>query len=416
MPDALSLEALADPIVLYPVAALLCGVVFGAFLVLMLRQRAGGPTQPVTDEARDLRKTLTLLQNENRSLSTFLMTMPDLARQLNSNVEKRRIPQILIAFIEQLFEVEQVLIFLTTNDGKSLTLAGGKGIPETARGHEIVMFGQGRIGCVAETQITMDESDFKARIRDASAPSLIRTELAAPLVSKERTLGVISLGGLLRRPKNEKNMLKMVADLGSISIQNTILFGEIQQSANMDGLTKLANKRHFTERLADEILKAEKEQRSLSLFLFDIDHFKTYNDKNGHLAGDEALRLTGQLMKQMVRSDDMAARYGGEEFAVILPNTDKQGALRLAEKLRRAVEAYEYPNERTQPLGKVTMSGGVATAPEDGKSSAELIRCADQALYKCKHAGRNRVQAFETRDLFEETSTSNTAGQQAGGQ
>ncbi|MGH9870444.1 MAG: diguanylate cyclase [Candidatus Polarisedimenticolia bacterium] len=416
MPDALSLEALADPIILYPLAALLCGVAFGAFLVLMLRHRAAEAQGSAVDQSRDHRKTVALLQNENRSLSTFLMNMPDLARQLNSNVEKRRIPQILIAFIEQLFEVEQVLIFLTTKDGKCLTLAGGKGVPDNARGHEVVMFGHGRIGCVAETQITMDEGDFKARVKEPSAPSLIRTELAAPLVSKERTLGVISLGGLLRRPKNEKNMLKMVADLGSISIQNTILFSEIQQSANMDGLTKLANKRHFTERLADEILKAEKERRSLSLFLFDIDHFKTYNDRNGHLAGDEALRITGQLMKQMVRSDDLPARYGGEEFAVILPNTDKQGALRLAEKLRRAVEAYEYPNEKTQPLGKVTMSGGVATVPDDGKSSAEIIRCADQALYQCKHAGRNRVQAFETRNIFEESSAANKVGHQAGGQ
>src|SRR5688572_28668551 len=167
MPDALSLEALADPIILYPLAALLCGVAFGAFLVLMLRHRAAETPGPsALDEARDLRKTLALLQNENRSLSTFLMTMPDLTRQLNSNDEKRRIPQILIAFIEQLFEVEQVLIFLTTNDGKFLTLAGGKGVPDHARGHEVVMFGQGRIGCVAETQITMDEGDFKSRLKE----------------------------------------------------------------------------------------------------------------------------------------------------------------------------------------------------------------------------------------------------------
>src|SRR5262249_39750366 len=188
------------------------------------------------------------------------------------------------------------------------------------------------------------------------AAARLRIELAAPMVAKEQTLGVISLGGLLRRPKNEKNMLKMVADLGSISIHNTMMFAQIQHSANMDGLTQLANKRHFMQRMAEEVLKVEKEpneRRPLSLFLFDIDHFKSYNDTNGHLAGDEALKITGKLLKQIVRQDDLAARYGGEEFAVILPNTDKQGALRLAEKVRRAVEAHEYADQAAQPLHTV---------------------------------------------------------------
>jgi diguanylate cyclase (GGDEF)-like protein len=208
----------------------------------------------------------------------------------------------------------------------------------------------------------------------------------------------------------------MVADLGSISISNANMFAEIVQSANRDGLTQLANKRHFMDRLANDLVKAEKEHRNLSLFLFDIDHFKKYNDNNGHLAGDEALKITGKLLNEMVRSDDMAARYGGEEFAVILPNTDKHGALRLAEKVRSAVEQTDYPNAETQPLGMVSISGGVATFPEDAKSVPDLIRCADQALYQCKHAGRNRVHVYETRDLFEETSNSLDAGvQRAGG-
>ena len=409
MPFPFAGESLANPLLLWPAAAGVGGLLAGWLTGRFIGRGAQDPAHQISadEQARDLRKSITLLQSENRSLSTFLMTMPDLARQLNVNAEKRRIPQILTAFIEQLFEVEQVLVYLTGIDGRTLTLAGGKGLPEPGRGHEMIPFGHGRIGLVAESQITMDEADFKSRGKEATSGSVVvvRSELAAPMVSKDTVLGVISLSGLLRRPKNEKNMLKMVADLGSISMHNLSMFSQIQQSANMDGMTQLANKRHFMVRLGEEIHKAEKERRSLSLFLFDIDHFKSYNDANGHLAGDEALKLTGRLLRQMVRSDDLPARYGGEEFAVILPNTDKAGALSLAQKIRKAVESSEYPHEKSQPLGKVTISGGVSTCPEDGQGTADLIRCADQALYQCKRAGRNRVHAFQMANLGEETSS-----------
>jgi len=359
-------------------------------------------------EVRDLRKTVYLLQNENTKLSTFLMTLPDLARQLNSHLEKRKIPQLLTSFIEYLFEAEQILIFLTTADGKHLQLSSAKGLKDCAR-PEVIPFGKGRIGWVAWHQITMDESDFAQKSRVAkselssAAEARYRTELCAPMVSDNQTLGVISIGGLLRRPKNEKNMLKMVADLGSIAIQNTTLFSVIQASADTDGLTGLANKRHFMERLNLEIVKAGKEQKVMSLFIFDIDHFKTYNDTNGHLAGDEALKITGRLLAQSVRQEDLAARYGGEEFVVLLPDTDKTGAGAAAEKVRRAIEEHAYPKEQSQPNGRVTISGGVATFPYDATSTADLIRCADRALYSGKHAGRNKVCLYEPTYFSEET-------------
>ncbi|HET9482182.1 MAG TPA: sensor domain-containing diguanylate cyclase [Candidatus Polarisedimenticolia bacterium] len=401
------LDRLLTPNVIYPTIAASLGalVSWTCLRISMLagRVRADADASDRETESRDLRRTISLLQNENKNLSTFLMTMPELARQLNSSIEKRKLPELLVAFIEQLFEAEQILIFLTANDRRNLMLAGGKGLPAHLHVPEIIPIGRGRIGWVAEHQITMDENDFTQKAR-AMHPELtgpvhprFRSELCAPMVSKDRTLGVISLGGLLRRPKNEKNMLKMVADLGSIAIQNTLLFTQIQMSANHDGLTEIANKRHFMARLADELLRAEKEQKTLSLFLFDIDHFKIYNDTNGHLAGDEALKITGRLLTETIRQDDMPARYGGEEFAVLLPGTDKQGAMTAAEKIRKAIESCPFPNESSQPLGKVTISGGVATFPFDARSTADLIRCADQALYEGKRAGRNRVVAHQTK-------------------
>jgi len=363
-------------------------------------------------EVRDLRKTLYLLQNENKNLSIFLMTLPDLARQLNSSVEKRKIPELLMGCIQQLFDAQQILIFLSTSEGTHLTLAAARGLPNDPRARQVIPIGRGRIGWVAHHQIVMDENDFSSKSRSSrgeleeAAHSLFRTELCAPMMSKDQTLGVISVGGLLRRPKNEKNMLKMVADLGSIALQNKTLLTRMQQSANFDGLTGIVNKRHFMDLLAQELVKAEKESTHMSLFMFDIDHFKAYNDTNGHLAGDEALKITGRLLRETFRDDDLPARYGGEEFAVLLPSTDKRGAMIAAEKFRKAVEEFAYPNEeKSQPGGKVTISGGVATFPFDATTTTDLIKCADKALYEGKHGGRNRVCAYAPQYLSEETGT-----------
>jgi len=407
---------LLTPVALLPAALLLLAFVAWA---LLRRSPVATPAskhagvlvgEEESTEVRDLRKTLYLLQNENKNLSIFLMTLPDLARQLNSSVEKRKIPELLMGCIQQLFDAQQILIFLSTSEGSHLTLAASHGLPNNPRGRQVVPFGRGRIGWVAHHQIVMDENDFTSKSRTSRGDledethSLFRTELCAPMMSKDQTLGVISVGGLLRRPKNEKNMLKMVADLGSIALQNKTLLTRMQQSANFDGLTGIVNKRHFMDLLAQELLKAEKESTHLSLFMFDIDHFKAYNDTNGHLAGDEALKVTGRLLRETFRDDDVPARYGGEEFAVLLPSTDKNGAMIAAAKFRKAVEEFAYPNEeKSQPGGKVTISGGVATFPYDAGNTTDLIKCADKALYEGKHGGRNRVCAYEPRYLSDET-------------
>lgn len=408
-------ELLSSTVYLLPLATSLLGLL-GGWLAGWLQGRRSARRKALAasddsrlSEVRDLRKGVSQLQNDNTRLSNFLLTLPDLARQLNTNQEKRKIPALLIGFIEQLFEAEQILVFLTDPGGRHLTLSAARGLPESSFARHPIHFGRGRIGWVAHHQITMDENDFMQKSRVAKKDLVadrnpaFRVDLCSPMVSQGRTLGVISLGGVGARPKNEKNMLRMVADLGSIAIQNITMFSMIQSSANRDGLTGLSNKSHFLERLADEMIKADKEHTSLSLFLFDIDHFKAYNDTNGHVAGDEALRITGRLLGGSIRQDDLAARYGGEEFVVLLPNTDKQGAGIVAEKIRAMVQAHDYPNESSQPGGHVTISGGVATYPEDARTAADLIRCADQALYRGKRAGRNQVFVHETRYLSDET-------------
>lgn len=159
-----------------------------------------------------------------------------------------------------------------------------------------------------------------------------------------------------------------------------------------DGLTNIYNHRYFYEKLEEEIKRAVRYKKSLSLIMVDIDYFKHYNDTHGHQAGDNVLRDIALLLKKGVRELDIVARYGGEEFCIILPETGKQVAMNLAERIRVSVPAQPFPFKETQPDGNLTISLGVATFPDDAKSSDNLVTAADSALYKAKGNGRNRVE------------------------
>ncbi|UJR80716.1 GGDEF domain-containing protein [Sandaracinus amylolyticus] len=166
---------------------------------------------------------------------------------------------------------------------------------------------------------------------------------------------------------------------------------EIYRLMTIDGLTELHNKRFFTESLEKEISRAKRYERSFSLVLFDIDHFKKINDTYGHLAGDAVLRQLGALVRGRVRRDDVPARTGGEEFAVILPEVGQEGAALLADKLRRAVQDSTFRFEGT--IIPVTISLGVAEWTEGVVDPADLVKQADEKLYEAKRGGRNQVRS-----------------------
>jgi diguanylate cyclase (GGDEF)-like protein len=278
-----------------------------------------------------------------------------------------------------------------------LKLVQQKGAAEQQANCMQVALGEGRIGYVGEHKITMATDDFIRDMQqtgqslDASNQSDCNTELCAPMVHKEQTIGAISVGGITQHNKYEKNMLTLLADLGSIALHNSVLFSQTQEMANMDGLTRLYNKRFFMERLADEIRQAEQGHHPVSVFIFELDNFKNYNDTQGHQAGDEVLKITGKMLRDTVRPEDLPARYGGEEFIVIWARTSKDDGVAAAERIRRKVAEYPYANRESQPLKVASLSGGVATFPDDGRTGADLIKAADAALYEAKRLGRDQV-------------------------
>lgn len=169
---------------------------------------------------------------------------------------------------------------------------------------------------------------------------------------------------------------------------------KLEDLVNKDGLTGVFNHRYFHDSLKEKIILSEKNGEPISMIFVDIDYFKHYNDLYGHQRGDEVLRTIGNILKKNIRSTDIAARYGGEEFALILPNTTEEQALLIADRIRSVIEKTKFYGEENQPSGVLTASMGVSVFPVKAKSDIELIKSADDALYRAKFFNKNRVETY----------------------
>ncbi|MBD3348152.1 MAG: diguanylate cyclase [Candidatus Eisenbacteria bacterium] len=167
-----------------------------------------------------------------------------------------------------------------------------------------------------------------------------------------------------------------------------------KELSRKDGLTNLYNHRFFHQLLETEVSRALRYNRVVSLLMIDIDNFKRFNDSHGHPAGDEALKQLAALLQKGSRSCDFVARYGGEEFAIIAPEAAPDAARRMAERLRQMVDEEHFEGEEAMPGGRLAISIGVATVPMQAQDKCELVERADQALYRAKALGRNRVVIY----------------------
>ncbi len=169
---------------------------------------------------------------------------------------------------------------------------------------------------------------------------------------------------------------------------------QLERLARTDSLTGLYNRRHVVDQLQFEIRRGSRSPHQFTLLMIDVDHFKHYNDAHGHSAGDEMLMCLAALFQQSLRATDVIARYGGEEFVVLLLDTGPDEGVATARKLQQIVAASPRPRAETQPMGKLTISIGVAFYPQDAEDARTLIDAADEALYRSKQLGRNRVTVW----------------------
>jgi diguanylate cyclase (GGDEF)-like protein len=243
----------------------------------------------------------------------------------------------------------------------------------------------------------------------------IANGVLAVIATSATVRGMGPFGGIFRESGDVRVMvlqlflvlsLSMTLPAGVARVRRLTIEAQLRRAwqkmealASLDGLTGVANRRRFDAAAALEWERARREHAPVTLLMIDVDHFKAFNDRYGHLAGDACLRSLAQAIAEIPgRPGDLVARYGGEEFAVLLPGTDSAGAWNVAEAVRRTVYALAVPHSVNKEQ-RVTVSVGVASMVPDGESNpADLIAASDRALYAAKHNGRNRVQAAQDLD------------------
>lgn len=261
--------------------------------------------------------------------------------------------------------------------------------------------GEGISGWVAREGVPVVLPDvskdkrFLGRI-DKAIHLKTKSLMCVPVKIHEQVLGVLELiNKTTGEPfkKEDLDLLMKFLGLAAIAIERTSLYQKMTELAITDDLTKLFNTRYLNRTIEIEIQRSTRYNSSVSLVFMDIDYFKHVNDRYGHIIGSKVLVEMGQLLLRSLRSVDIVARYGGDEFVIVLPQTPPASAAQIAERMRKAVEQYSFLKKEGYSL-KLTASFGVASYPESAKSKEDLIRLADDAMYRVKYQTRNAVYAI----------------------
>lgn len=243
----------------------------------------------------------------------------------------------------------------------------------------------------------VDLSENQEPYFDALRAEGIKLYIGVPLRHEDHILGILNLASRGEKKIEFKDikLLTLMADRLTLVIDKIRLYEESSRLAITDGLTGIYNSRYFYRILDREIARTDRYSTPFSLIIFDVDNFKKCNDTYGHQAGDDVLQGVVSIMSSMARKVDIVARYGGEEFVILLPNTDRKEAHVLAERIRKDIEDHIFRSPFIREGYKVTISGGIATYPEDGRDSKSIMYAVDQALYRAKEMGKNRVWSYE---------------------
>jgi diguanylate cyclase (GGDEF)-like protein len=322
-----------------------------------------------------------------------MTTLQSISRAVSSYLELDKILHNVIELLKDSFGYTYISIYLL--DAETLCLGAQVGYPRNTILHQIPVT-SGVIGRATRTKQTQFLPDVARDPDFVPVAYEVKSEICVPLLKENHVLGVLNVESDEKTglAENDVDLLNTLAGSVAVAIDNARLHAEVKRMALTDVVSGLANRRAFDDFLETEIRRAKRYGDPLSLIILDLDSFKQYNDTWGHPAGDMRLREIADLLRVKVRDPDIVARYGGEEFAVILPNTSKEGAVVLAERLR--IFAEEHAPVRPEdgaPVSGYTISLGVATFPEDADTLDGLLVAADNAELNAKRLGKNRVCA-----------------------
>lgn len=354
-------------------------------------------TEQIQTEAAlryELQNTLEELISKYEELTVLYESAETVATVMNLE----EVSRLILEQAAEILEVAQGSLMLLNDEGDTLEVVAARGMREDTVGKVTVPVGEEISGTVAQTGKPILIEDLRSH-PEYSRPSRAEEDwtslISVPLRVRDRTLGVLNVNNKKNGEPFSSGDLKMLmalAQLAAISIQNARTY----QNAITDRLTSLYNYGYFREQLDRMIADCQETSENLCLLMFDIDHFKNFNDVNGHELGNVCLVGVASLCLDNSRQagdrlPDLVARYGGEEFMILLRGVTLKRASEVAERIREAVETRHFPGGENQPGGKVTISIGVAAFPHHASNGDELLNSADEALYEAKRGGRNRV-------------------------
>lgn len=295
-------------------------------------------------------------------------------------------------------------LMLLDGERKELVVKAIKGINKKLVEHLRIKVGEGISGRVLETStpLLVKNIEMDHRFKKQNRPRYeTGSFLSIPLSVRSTPIGVLNISDKINGEvfsDEDLDLLLSFVFYATVALERSKFYHmseELRKISITDPLTNLLNRRYFFERISEEIERSKRDGKPFTFMMIDIDNFKKFNDSRGHLVGDEALRRVSRAIIHTIRTIDVASRYGGEEFSVLLPLTDKESSLIIAERLRQEVEKIYFEKTEKLPEINISVSIGLASYPLDAEDATELINHADKALYYAKENGKNRVILFE---------------------
>jgi two-component system, cell cycle response regulator len=364
-----------------------------------IKKRFEGQYDSKKEEFDGFRKVAENLKKENTQIEKQLRQIEhlyDVIKEAGSTLNVQEMIELTKEFTERMFDLPHFVIAALSNDGKKYEIRIASGCDESFfRSFELDLESGGLASMLAREKKPIWIPVIEEKSRFAVLKNLsIQAFIFLPFLVQDRVIGFLcsysTRDNFLDQEKFSN--FQVFCNQISIGLQKSLLYEKVQKLSITDGLTKLYSHRYFKQRLEEELILANRYSSRLSLLILDIDHFKHYNDTYGHVAGDHVLMEVAKIMKDQSDITHLAARYGGEEMVLIAPETTKEQAMELAEKIRWAVESNSFAVGRETT--NVTVSIGVATFPQDALTSLDLISKSDKALYAAKTRGRNRIVAY----------------------